>query len=313
MLTINNISFSYGSSQVIRNISFAFPQGVHVAVIGESGSGKSTLLKLLYGQYDLNNGSISLNGKQILGPKFNLIPGEDAIKYLAQDFGLMPYITAAENVGKFLSNTNKSKKQQRILELLEMVGMADFANVKPKFLSGGQQQRVALARVLALEPAVLLLDEPFSQIDTFRANTLRRSLFEYLRQKNITCLIATHDAADVLAFADEVIVMRNGKIAARGRPHDVYQNPKSAYVASLFDDVNEIPSIHFPGYSQTESLLVYPHQLQKAANGLTATVTNSFFRGSHYLIEALYAHGKLLFVNADPMERGTCVTLAVNK
>ena len=152
MLQVKNISFTYIENPVIENISFEIAKGQNVALIGESGCGKSTLLKLMYGLYDLDNGEIHYEDKQILGPKYNLIPGEDYIKYLAQDFDLMPYVTVEENVGKFLSNIYKAEKKARVQELLEMVEMTEFAKVKAKYLSGGQQQRVALARVLALEP-----------------------------------------------------------------------------------------------------------------------------------------------------------------
>ena len=164
-----------------------------MAIIGESGCGKSTLLKLIYGLYDCDKGVLSWKSEPILGPKFHLIPGMPYMKYLAQDFDLMPFISVAENVGKYLSNFFPEEKQARIAELLEIVEMTNYANTKAKFLSGGQMQRVALAKVLALEPEVLLLDEPFSHIDNFRKNSLRRKLFAYLKQKNITCIVATHD------------------------------------------------------------------------------------------------------------------------
>ena len=162
MLTVNNISFTYIENPVIENMSFEIAKGQNIAIIGESGCGKSTLLKLLYGLYNLDNGEIFYDDNPILGPKYNLIPGEDYIKYLAQDFDLMPYITVEENVGKFLSNIYKNEKKARVQELLAMVEMTEFAKVKEKYVSGGQQQRVALARVLALKPEILLLDEPFS-------------------------------------------------------------------------------------------------------------------------------------------------------
>jgi len=211
MLDIQNISFSYTENPVIKNVSFTINKGENIAIIGESGCGKSTLLKLMYGLYNLDEGKIFYNEKPILGPKYNLIPGMPFMKYLAQDFDLSPYETVAENVGKFLSNGFANMKKLRVQELLEMVEMEQFSNVKAKFLSGGQQQRVALVRVLALEPEVILLDEPFSQIDAFRKNALRRNLFRYLKQKGITCIIATHDSTDALSFADEAIVMRNGE------------------------------------------------------------------------------------------------------
>ncbi len=201
MIKVINISFSYREKPTIHNISFALEKGRNMAVIGESGCGKSTLLKLIYGLYDLNEGQLFWNDIEILGPKYNLIPGMGFMKYLAQDFDLMPFITVNENVGKYLSNFYPEQKNKRIAELLEIVEMKDYANVKAKNLSGGQMQRVALARVLALEPEVLLLDEPFSHIDNFRKNSLRRKLFGYLKEKQITTIFATHDSSDVLSFA----------------------------------------------------------------------------------------------------------------
>ena len=234
MLELKNISFTYLKDKVINNVSFAISKGKNVAIIGESGCGKSTLLKLIYGLYDLDEGEIWHGDKAIRGPKYNLIPGEDYIKYLAQDFDLMPYITVEENVGKFLSNIYKDKKKSRVASLLELVEMSEFAKVKAKYLSGGQQQRVALARVLALEPELLLLDEPFSQIDSFRKNNLQRNVFNYLKEKQISCIIATHDSAEVLSFSDETIVMQNGKVIAIDTPKTLYEKPSSAYIAPLF-------------------------------------------------------------------------------
>ncbi|MBC7748037.1 MAG: ATP-binding cassette domain-containing protein, partial [Methylotenera sp.] len=123
MLEIKDISFTYSDKPVIENISFTIAKGENTAIIGESGCGKSTLLKLIYGLYNLDSGAITYNDKPILGPKYNLVPGEDYIKYLAQDFDLMPYITVEENVGKFLSNMYPDEKNTRIQELLEMVEM----------------------------------------------------------------------------------------------------------------------------------------------------------------------------------------------
>ena len=157
MLKVKKISFSYQEKVTINNVSFELEKGSSFAVIGESGCGKSTLLKLIYGLYDLDEGELFWNDKEVLGPKYHLIPGMDFMKYLAQDFDLMPFITVAENVGKHLSNIYPNQKKERIKELLELVEMTKFANVDVKFLSGGQMQRVAIARVLALEPEVLLL------------------------------------------------------------------------------------------------------------------------------------------------------------
>jgi ABC-type sulfate/molybdate transport systems ATPase subunit len=303
MLKVNTISFSYQEKLTIDSISFKLEKGKHLAVIGESGCGKSTLLKLIYGLYDLNGGQILWNDLSILGPKYNLIPGMDFMKYLAQDFDLMPFITVAENVGKYLSNVNPEKKKVRIAELLAIVEMTDYATIKAKNLSGGQMQRVALARVLALEPEILLLDEPFSHIDNFRKNSLRRKLFHYLKEKQITTIFATHDSSDVLSFADEVLVMKEGKIIEQGNPKTIYEIPKSSYVASLFGDVNEV---EIDGKTQ----FIYPHQfIIVEKSDLKVTVSTSYFLGSHYLIEASFNSGKLFFDNQNDIPIGTEIYL----
>jgi len=293
MLQVNSISFSYLRERTISNLSLSLQKGKNLAIIGESGCGKSTLLKLIYGLYDLDEGQIYWNENEIFGPKYNLVPGMDFMKYLAQDFDLMPFITVAENVGKYLSNLFPDKKRERVLELLGIVEMNEFANIKAKNLSGGQMQRVAIAKVLALEPEVLLLDEPFSHIDNFRKNNLRRRLFSYLKVKGITCIVATHDSTDILSFADELVVMQKGEIIEKGIPKLIYENPNNGYVASLFGDVNEII---IDGKVQ----FIYPHQLHVVLkSNLKVSVVNSYFRGSHYLIEAQYENGNLFFENAN--------------
>ncbi len=303
MLSVQNLSFSYLENKTLNDISFSLEKGKILSIIGESGCGKSTLLKLIYGLYDLDEGSVFWGENEILGPKFNLIPGMEFIKYLAQDFDLMPFITVAENVGKYLSNFYPEEKKARINELLEIVEMSDYANVKAKFLSGGQMQRVAIARVLASEPEMLLLDEPFSHIDNFRKNTLRRKLFAYLKEKNITTLVATHDSMDVLSFADEVIVMKNGQIVESGQPNYIYNNPKDFYVASLFGDVNQI---------QTDGkiMLLFPHQLKVVdSSDLKVTVKNNFFKGSHYLVESDFDNQVVFFESEKEIPLGSIVFL----
>lgn len=314
MLDIQNISFSYTENPVIKNISFSIEKGQNIAIIGESGCGKSTLLKLIYGLYDLDEGKIFYGDKPILGPKFNLIPGMPYMKYLAQDFDLSPYETVAENVGKFLSNGFANMKKLRVQELLEMVEMDQFANVKTKFLSGGQQQRVALVRVLALEPEVILLDEPFSQIDAFRKNALRRNLFRYLKQKGITCIIATHDSTDALSFADQAIVMRNGEVLVKDDPSKIYEDPKVKYVASLFGEVNEIPTHLLLSYAdEAHKTLVYPHQFKMVSESkLMVKIRRTYFRGSHYLIETVYKRQLIFFESEIDLPLEQEVFLALN-
>lgn len=315
MLSVKNISFGYTNKIILHNLTFTVKRGQNIAVIGESGCGKSTLLKLIYGLYDLDEGEITYNGLPVTGPAHNLIPGMQNMKYLAQDFDLMPYVTAAENVGNFLSNFYPEEKQRRIAELLDIVEMAEFAGVKAQYLSGGQQQRIALARVLAREPEVLLLDEPFSHIDNFRKNALRRNLFAYLKQKGITVIVATHDSTDALSFADETIVIKNGRIVDKAPSKEIYYNPKDKYTASLFGEVNEIKlEMLTLTEKQDETVLIYPHQLKVADGGpLKVVVKQCYFKGSRYLIKSALNRQVIFFEHYKELPLNKEVNLAVDR
>lgn len=313
MLSLKNISFSYSHQPFIEDLNFHIEKGKHVSIIGASGCGKSTLLQIIYGLHHVS-GSISWNGKQLLGPNYNLVPGEDFIKYLSQDFDLMPPLSVAANVGKFLSNKFPRKKKQRIRQLLRLVEMEELADVQTRFLSGGQQQRVALARVLANEPEILLLDEPFSHIDHFRKNKLRRNLFSYLKQKEITCLVATHDKVDALSFADETLVLQAGKIVAQGLPKELYRNPKNSYVASLFGEINHLPARIFTGGRGRKKLILYPHEIRKSSTSdLKAHVVRSYFRGKDHLIETNIHGYQVLMQHATALKEGSIIGITVSE
>ncbi|WKW47317.1 ABC transporter ATP-binding protein [Myroides sp. JBRI-B21084] len=285
MLQLNQLSFSYQNSLVINHVSFQLSSGKSYALIGASGSGKSTLLKLIYGLLDANSGSIFWNDTQILGPAYHLVPGMDFIKYLAQDFDLMPFVSVEENVGRFLSNFYLKEKKQRVAELLELVGMTEFANVKAKFLSGGQMQRTALAKVLALQPQVLLLDEPFSHIDFHLKSQLAQHVFDYCKSNGITVIYTSHTPNEILMFSDEVLVMQAGKLIEKQTTINVYKNPKSIYSAQLTGEINSIPARYF-GFDNDETFLLRPHELVVDSTGFEVTVTACNFVGSYYVISA---------------------------
>ncbi|WP_299126651.1 ABC transporter ATP-binding protein [uncultured Winogradskyella sp.] len=285
MLKVKNISFGYSSSSILEKLNFKLKRGENLAIIGESGSGKSTLLKLIYGEYDLNKGEIFWKDTKILGPKFNLVIGYDFMKYVTQEFDLMPYTTVEENIGKHLSRFFPEEKQKRTDELIKVVELQAFAKRKVKNLSGGQKQRVAIARALAKEPEILLLDEPFSHIDNFKKQSLRRNVFNYLKQNNITCLVATHDKHDVLGFSDEMIVLHHKKIIAKDTPENLYTHPKSPLIASFFGEFNTI-----------NGKLYYSNQLKIVADSdYKAVVKQSYFNGKNWLIETLF-NGESLFI-----------------
>lgn len=303
MLSVKDLSFSYDKTPVLKDLSFKAEQGENLVIIGESGSGKSTLLKVLYGEYDLNFGALLWKDTEILGPKHNLVIGYDFMKYVAQEFDLMPFISVEENIGKFLSNFFPEEKQKRTKELLEVVELTSFANTKVKTLSGGQKQRVALARALAKEPEIILLDEPFSHIDNFKKQSLRRRVFKYLKAKNITCIVATHDKDDVLGFADKMIVLHNTKIEAYDTPEQLYQNPKTPLIASFFGEFNVI-----------NDSIVYAHQVRVVEKShLKATVIQSYFKGSYYLVEADLDGQKVFFEHRLKLENKQIIYLEISK
>lgn len=315
MLNISGLTFSYDEGvKVLSDINFQVLQGENISLIGESGCGKSTLLKLIYGLFDLDSGEIVFNEERLYGPKFNVLPGHDDVKYLAQDFDLMPYITVAENVGKFISNVDKDYKKQRVDELLSMVEMTQYADKQAQYLSGGEQQRIALARVLAVEPKLLLLDEPFSNIDNFRKGALRRNLFAYLRKKDITCIVATHDSTDTLSFSDKTVVLKKGHLQNFGPSSEVFLQPKNIYIASLYGEVNTIALNDLDEeYSGEETILVYAHELFPAEDSpFSVIIKDSYFKGNGYLIKAAKDRKVIFFEHNVAIDRNTEINLSVD-
>ena len=314
MLSVESLSFKYDQKKVLKNVSFQLPKGGHLAIMGESGSGKSTLLKVIYGLLEPKEGKVFWNGKQVMGPRYQLIAGEQSMKLVSQEPDLMPYISVRENIETHLSVFDEETHQERIDELLEIVGLRKFADVRADRLSGGQKQRVALAKAIAQEPEVLLLDEPFSNIDQFLKNNLRLQFFSNLQEKGITLITASHDPEDVIPFADYLLVIKNGKPIVFDSPKMVYDKPKSLYTASLFGYINELPISIFENYSTSKGkILIYPHEFYLTNDsGIEAYVVNNHFKGAHYLIEAVSKDGhSLYFTNANALKIHTQVTLNI--
>ncbi|TVZ52284.1 ABC transporter ATP-binding protein [Dokdonia sp. Hel_I_53] len=306
MLRIEKLHHQLSNRFTIGPLSLTIDSGTHVAIIGESGCGKTTLLKIIYGLYEVTNGTIFWGDQHVTGPDDNLIPGMPYMKYLSQDFDLMPYTTVAENINKYLSRLTPKKSRQRTDELLRVVEMTALADVKVKTLSGGQMQRVALAQTLAKEPELLLLDEPFSHIDNFRKNKLRRKLFKYLREQNITCIVATHDSTDVLSYMNQTIVMKDGQVVCKDDTQAIFENPPSCYVGSLFDDINVLPKEWFDEVSLSDKKrLLYPHQIQITPQGKEIVIEHSYFMGSHYLIMGYHGDQSVLFNHREDLEKGS--------
>ena len=314
MLHLDHVSFKYSTDPVLEDINLKVCKGEHVSIIGESGCGKSTLLKIIYGLLQVETGEVYWDETQILGPDFNLVPGESYMKYLSQDFDLMPFTRVEENVSEFLSVFEPERLKKRTNDLLEMIEMTEFAKVKVKNLSGGQQQRVALARVLAQRPEVLLLDEPFSHIDNFRKNSLRRNLFSYLKDKGVTVITATHDHNDMLPFADTVVVIKDHKIIAKDSPKNLYEHPDNLYIAALFGEANKIPINIVKSYADTKRrIIVYAHEFRVSEkSGLEVEVKRSFYKGGYFMIEGIYEGKNIYFNHSTALEPDRKVFLNIS-
>lgn len=302
LLEINNLYFSHTKEKpLFQNFNLKLGEGKIIALAGESGCGKSTLLSLIYGLLNWEQGEIVFEGTKLMGPKGNLVPGEAEMKFVAQNFDLMPYATVADNVGKFLSNINLAKKKETVNELLEVVGLVEYANVLPKNLSGGQQQRVAIARALSVLPKLLLLDEPFSHLDYARKIELREKLFRYVKEKNISLIISTHELQDIIPWLDQIVILENGRLIQNDHPEETYKNPYNTYVAKLFGEVNIFTESEMNDF-RLLNFAYYPQQIQISENGFDAEVVESRFAGNHYWNKIISKNKELIIQTNEKID-----------
>jgi len=236
ILEIENLSKSYESKlEVVSDCSFSIESGNICAIVGESGSGKSTLFRLIAGLERPEKGSIKVKEKIVSNDKFIVAPKDRNVGLVFQDFSLFPHMTVKENI-EFGLVKNKNKKVE---ELLKIIRMENFLNRYPHELSGGQQQRVSLARSLALDPSLLLLDEPFSNLDTELKSKLRKDVRNIIKDIGTSSIFITHDILDALDIADEIIFMDNGKIIRQCTIKDIFKDVKNE---KLLKSITELKS-----------------------------------------------------------------------
>lgn len=241
LLQINSIDKSYASgAKAVDHLSLKVGRGEILALVGASGCGKTTALRLIAGFETPDTGTITLDNRIVSGPSTFISPEKRGIGLLFQDYALFPHLTVEKNVGFGLRGISPERRKARIREMLVLGGIEEYSARYPHQLSGGQQQRVALARALAPSPSLVLLDEPFSNIDTLVKEQVRADLQHLFRQTGVTAIMVTHDIADAFAIADRVAVMREGRIEQIGTPTEIYQNPTSEYVANFFGRCNLI-------------------------------------------------------------------------
>lgn len=232
-LTFEGVSHAYGDTKVLRDVYLSVKEGEILCLLGPSGCGKSTTLRTAAGLEPITAGTVSIGEEILTQPGRTAAPETRRVGYVPQDYALFPHLTVAQNVG-FGLDRNDPHRVERITELLNSVELPNYSDAYPHMLSGGQQQRVALARALAPNPAVMLMDEPFSGLDATLRGDVRARTVEILRRAGVPTLIVTHDGFEAWEVADTIAVMKEGKIVQTGTPEDLMQRPVNEFVASFF-------------------------------------------------------------------------------
>lgn len=241
-LNVQSLTRSFGGRVVVSDVSLQVMAGQVTCLLGPSGCGKSTTLRMIAGVETPEAGKIVIDGIEVFGRLANLPPEARGVGLMFQDFALFPHLTVAGNVAFGLKG-DKAAKMQRVEELLEKVSLSGFGAKHPHELSGGEQQRVALARALAPRPRVMLMDEPFSGLDNRLRDGIRDATLQVLKEEGAAVLLVTHEPDEAMRMADEIALMRGGRIVQRGAPYNVYNAPVDLAAAAFFSDINVIRGI----------------------------------------------------------------------
>jgi iron(III) transport system ATP-binding protein len=300
-LNLTSVSRSFGKETFsLQGISFSIHEGEVLALLGESGSGKTTLLRIIAGFEHTDSGSVTMNGK-VLNDSKTFVPAEQrSIGLVFQDYALFPHLTVEKNI----AFGQKKGSGKSVSEWLELVGLPGMEKRFPHELSGGQQQRVAIARSLAAEPQLLLMDEPFSNLDDSLRSSVRGEIRSLLKQTGTTAIFVTHDTRDCLAVADKVLVLRNGKMLQQGTPMELYTQPKAAYVARIFGEINILEGEVAQNITGSTRFGIRPQHITTNGNH-QCTVQSCRFDGDHYDLELELGSTLIHFHSEEAFAAGT--------
>ena len=236
ILDVRDLHHSFGEVNAINKLSFSIEHNSIVSILGPSGCGKTTLIRLIAGLEEIQKGQISFEGKVVANEKFNTPPEQRSISYVFQDFALFPHMNVKENIS--FAASSKVNKKQLIDQVIQLAKVENFLDKYPHALSGGEQQRVALARSIAVQPRLLLLDEPFSDLDTNLKKEIIDDTLHIINSLDSSAIVVTHNAEEAMFLSNVIVVMEKGRIVQIGKPREIYFNPSNVYVASLFGEVN---------------------------------------------------------------------------
>jgi ABC-type sugar transport system ATPase subunit len=314
LLTVSGVSKKEKESYLLKNINFVQQAAQKIAVAGETGSGKSTLLKIIAGLVQPDAGAVLFEGTRVKGPLEKLLPGHSQIAYLSQSFELRNNYRVEE----LLQMANKLSDDEAIL-VYNVCKIDHLLKRWSHELSGGERQRVAFALTLTSAPKLLLLDEPFSNLDAIHRSILKAVITDIEQRLNLTCILISHDPVDLLSWADEIIVLRKGNIIQKGAPEEVYYYPVNEYVASLFGKYNFV-SPHmvqlFPQLAKNKRRFLRPNDftINLCTNGIKAEIETVSFMGSFYELEVMVFGCKLIIITDQliPTGSSTFVQLKAN-
>ena len=287
LLEVKNISKKIEGNIIIDDINFEQQVLQKIAIAGESGAGKTTLLKIISGHIQPDSGTILFDGKRVIGPDEKLLPGHKHIAYLSQNYELLNNYRVEE----LIWFENKLSEEEAT-QLFEICKINHLLKRRTDQLSGGEKQRIALCMLLVKSPKMLVLDEPFSNLDLIHTNILKDVLEDITNELKITCLLTSHDPHDTLSWADEIIVMKDGEIIQQGTPEDIYNKPINEYTAGLFGRYNLLQAKQaglFGIASNGNDVLMRPEHFTIAATGtgVKGIINKIRFQGSFYEAEVL--------------------------
>lgn len=250
-LAFEDIRHDYHGKETIRGVSLTAEPGEVLCLLGPSGSGKTTLLRIAAGIESQTSGRVLINDREVSGPSVYVPPEKRGIGLMFQDFALFPHLSVLDNVRFGLTALPAKEAIAEAMVSLQRVGLAHYADKYPHALSGGEQQRVALARALAPRPSVLLMDEPFSGLDSRLKDTVRADTLAILRETRATAVVVTHDAEEAMRMADRIALLKDGNLVQLGTSEDLYRRPKSLFAAGFFSEINQFSEVVVDGGIET--------------------------------------------------------------